>query len=261
MRSLTRLGSDGDYHNQGGISSTMLKDWLTMSPAHWHAMHVARTLKPKSSDAFRLGNVAHTLLLEPFEFDERFVVLPEGHNGSTKAGKAMIKEIKESGREHVKHGEFIESEAMINAVLDDATVRRYGLFFGGQAEREFSTIHHTGLLLRCKPDYLQPGWRLDLKTTRKDTVADIKWDAIKRGYHISDVFYSNVLRATDIDVGAMIFVAVTKSQFPEVVAYRLDSDLRAQAETKIETALCEIAECLDKNEWPKLSQGIHEFGV
>ncbi|VXC87033.1 conserved hypothetical protein [Enterobacterales bacterium 8AC] len=67
--------SNADYHRANGISSTMLKD-ARVSLMYFHARHVAKTIKKEHSKVLDLGNLVHTLALEPEKLEQEFSIEP-----------------------------------------------------------------------------------------------------------------------------------------------------------------------------------------
>ncbi|VXC76796.1 conserved hypothetical protein [Enterobacterales bacterium 8AC] len=63
------------YHAANGISSTMLKD-ARVSLMYFNARHVAKTIKKERSKVLDLGNLVHTLALEPEKLEQEFSIEP-----------------------------------------------------------------------------------------------------------------------------------------------------------------------------------------
>ncbi|EMZ4243486.1 PD-(D/E)XK nuclease-like domain-containing protein [Salmonella enterica] len=82
------------YHAADGISSTMLKD-ARISLMYFYARYIAGTIKRETSDAFTMGSLVHSLILEPAKFDEEYAVfpgIPAGAFTNTDSLKAFIRE-------------------------------------------------------------------------------------------------------------------------------------------------------------------------
>ncbi|HBS1258763.1 TPA: exodeoxyribonuclease VIII, partial [Klebsiella pneumoniae] len=77
--------SNEDYHAGDGVSKSQL-DMVALSPAllQWQKSAPVDTEKLKALD---MGTALHCLLLEPEEFDKRFIVAPP-FNRRTNQGKA-----------------------------------------------------------------------------------------------------------------------------------------------------------------------------
>jgi exodeoxyribonuclease VIII len=67
--------SNDAYHAANGISSTMLKD-ARVSLMYYNARHVAKTIKKEKTKFLDMGNLVHTLALEPEKLDQEFSIEP-----------------------------------------------------------------------------------------------------------------------------------------------------------------------------------------
>ncbi|ELB8008939.1 PD-(D/E)XK nuclease-like domain-containing protein [Salmonella enterica] len=82
------------YHAANGISSTMLRD-ARISLMYFYGRYIAGTIKRETSDAFTMGSLVHSLILEPAKFDEEYAVfpgIPDGAFTSSESLKAFIRE-------------------------------------------------------------------------------------------------------------------------------------------------------------------------
>ncbi|EAW3102332.1 exodeoxyribonuclease VIII [Salmonella enterica] len=82
------------YHAADGISSSMLKD-ARISLMYFYGRYITGTIKRETSDAFTMGSLVHSLILEPAKFDEEYAVfpgIPAGAFTNTDSLKAFIRE-------------------------------------------------------------------------------------------------------------------------------------------------------------------------
>ncbi|EGJ5261080.1 hypothetical protein IM977_004029 [Salmonella enterica subsp. enterica serovar Typhimurium] len=113
------------YHAADGISSSMLKD-ARISLMYFYGRYIAGTIKRETSDAFTMGSLVHTLVLEPAKFDEEYAVfpcIPAGAFTSTDSLKAFIREYnadKPKGEQLKLTGKKEELQEAICAVKPDA---------------------------------------------------------------------------------------------------------------------------------------------
>ncbi|EIZ2107364.1 PD-(D/E)XK nuclease-like domain-containing protein [Salmonella enterica] len=113
------------YHAADGISSSMLKD-ARISLMYFYGRYIAGTIKRETSDAFTMGSLVHTLVLEPAKFDEEYAVfpcIPAGAFTSTDSLKAFIREYnadKPKGEQLKLTGKKEELQESILAVKPDA---------------------------------------------------------------------------------------------------------------------------------------------
>ncbi|EDR9547156.1 exonuclease VIII [Salmonella enterica] len=113
------------YHAADGISSTMLKD-ARISLMYFYGRYIAGTIKRETSDAFTLGSLVHSLILEPAKFDEEYAAfpgIPAGAFTNTDSLKAFIREYnadKPKSEQLKLTGKKEELQEAIRAVKPDA---------------------------------------------------------------------------------------------------------------------------------------------
>ncbi|EAB9447420.1 hypothetical protein CSU32_24755 [Salmonella enterica subsp. diarizonae] len=113
------------YHAADGISSSMLKD-ARISLMYFYGRYIAGTIKRETSNAFTMGSLVHTLVLEPAKFDEEYAVfpcIPAGAFTNTDSLKAFIREYnsdKPKGEQLKLTGNKEELQESIRAVKPDA---------------------------------------------------------------------------------------------------------------------------------------------
>ncbi|ECN9102893.1 DNA breaking-rejoining protein [Salmonella enterica subsp. enterica serovar Typhimurium] len=82
------------YHSANGISSTMVKD-ARISLMYYHGRHVTRVIPRQDSQAFILGRIIHSFVLEPEKFTTEYAVpaeMPKSVVSTTSDMVALIKE-------------------------------------------------------------------------------------------------------------------------------------------------------------------------
>ena len=77
--------SNDEYHARPEYSSSQLKD-LLRSAAHFYSNNILKEVERETKAAMNFGTLAHTLFLEPEQFENEFVVAPKFER-RTKAGK------------------------------------------------------------------------------------------------------------------------------------------------------------------------------
>lgn len=207
--------SNDEYHGDPAISCSNIKD-LLISPLKYWTYSPLNSRKRKKTKAKTAGTALHCLLMEKEKFDEDYIILPKLKINSDfyieeskkpdfltnfklpKAKKAStfkyigskaiitdkeFEEIKES----VDYFESIEAPSQ--------------LFQDGYAEVSiFWRDEETGLMCKCRPDYLAPNYIADYKS-----IADIEKigrDLVSYKYHFQAAYYLeglNQLKKLEID--------------------------------------------------------------
>ena len=79
---------NADYHRHHAVSKSHL-DQVARSPLHYWARYVdPNRVEPEPTPAMTIGTALHSHVLELDTWDQRYVVMPEGIDRRTKAGKA-----------------------------------------------------------------------------------------------------------------------------------------------------------------------------
>ncbi len=155
------------------ISFSALKAF-DKSPNHY-LQYVAGDA-PKT-DAMTFGSAFHCFVLEPDEFDSRYIVLPK-MDRRTKEGKAAFESFSASGRELISEGDFQAMLRMRDSIMSNSAAVE--LLEGCAYEQPFQ-IPFEGTQVKGIVDAWRKGaFILDLKTC-----ADASPDAFARAAHLS----------------------------------------------------------------------------
>jgi len=201
-----------DYHAGGGVSKSQL-DMVSNSPAllKWQKSAPVDTEKLKALD---MGTALHCLLLEPEEFDKRFIVAPQ-FNRRTTVGKedeaAFLRDVEGMGMTVMDAEQGRKLQLMRDSAMAHPAAR-WMLEAPGQCEASaYWEDEETGELCRFRPDK----WLRDhnaLVDVKK--VADM--DRFSRHieefrYHVQDAMYrEGALRVTGHPHG-FFFIAVSET--------------------------------------------------
>ena len=270
------------YHGGAGISKTGL-DHVARSPATFYALHLDPARPPEKERAGQLeGQLAHCAILEPADFDKRYAVLPaDAPRRPTEAQWNAKKPSPESVEamewwrawNESSAGRTIITHAQRETALRQAeSVRRLpdvaeALAAGRPEVSAYWIDPDTGVLCRCRPDWMHPAGEngvilLDVKTYSDASPAEFARQIARKRYHVQDAFYSDgFARASGLDVLAFVFVAV-ETEWPYAAsAVMLDAPSKAQGMQQVRRDLTTYAACLDANEWPGHGTGIHQVSL
>ncbi|MES0445018.1 MAG: PD-(D/E)XK nuclease-like domain-containing protein [Desulfobacterales bacterium] len=193
----------------------------------------AKALIPfRPTPAMLLGTLVHCAVLEPEEFDDRYVVAPV-INKRTNAGKAEWKEFVEANAakavltmEEKDTAFYIARCVMAHSVARD-------LLTGGEAERVYSWENEKfGVACKGKADYVNGNIVVDLKTAQDASPGGFSRSCANFGYHMQDAHYTEGSQCDQF-----IFVVV-ETTYPFVVeVYELDEDAKLIGRDKTDQAL------------------------
>ena len=250
--------SNEEYHSRPEFSSSQLKDILR-SGAHFYSNNILKEVDRETKTAMNFGTLAHTLFLEPDQFENEFVIAPK-FDRRTKAGKeeALAWEQANEGKilvdaEQVEHAKRIVANLQMLSSYADMQ-NNYGM-----AEASiFFTDPEFGLQLRIRPDYhIAPcrafpfGWIGDLKTTTDARPHAFSKKCADFGYDLSAAMYREGFQQYYGTEQKPPFVLLTaESSIPFNVKQYNASDLfLSVGETRYRRSKELLAESLLINEW------------
>lgn len=251
------------YHGGEGISKTGL-DRIARSPAHFYAFTLDPSRPPEKERAGQLeGQLAHCAILEPGEFDKRYIVGPDV-NRNTKAWKEFLESA--GGRIAIKPD---QREA---AMRQAESVRRLpdiaeALATGNPEVSAYWTDPRTGVLCRCRPDWVHPVGDdavilLDVKTYSDASPEEFARQCARKAYHKQAAYYSDgYAAASGKRVLAFIFVAVETDWPHAASATMLDDQAIEQGRIEYRRNLETYAQCLKTGQWPGYSTGIETVSL
>lgn len=246
-----------EYHALPGISNSGLRD-MAQSPAHFYALHLdPRRPEPTEKAGQLEGTLAHCAILEPAEFDSRYVVGPDVSR-ATKEWKAF--EASES-RQAIKpqQRDVALSQALSVRSLPD--VER--LLSKGRPEvSAFWRDKETSELCRCRPDWVHPVGDhgvilVDVKTYSDASPREFSRQVARKGYHGQAAWYSDGFeKASGKQVLGFVFVAVETAWPYASSAVMLDDEGIAKGRADNRALLARYAQCRASGIWPGYSTGI-----
>lgn len=239
------------------------------SPAHY----IVQKRHPKPSKRhYDVGSAYHCAILEPEDFESRFV--PDPFPGEyTKAGTiigAQTKEAKLAKVELEEQGFVVLQTAPKgagfwdrddwNTVLKmrDSTLAHPVASFlldkdAGRPELSVYWIdERTRKLCRCRPDFWNEEAEIlvDLKSTDDASYTSFAKSVANYRYHVQHPFYLDGVRAAGRPAKAFIFIACEKSPPYGIGVYKLSPDDVHIGRTQYQHDLELYAYCHNNNEWP-----------
>lgn len=214
---------DKDYFSHKAISKSLLAKMDCPQKAF---VPMAET--PAMFD----GTLAHCAILEPDEFDNRYIIDPKMPKRS-KADKEAWEDwqTENEGLRIITKEQYDNSMRMGEAIRSHA--RASELLSGGKAEQAFFwQDERTGEDCKCKADYVHSDIIVDLKTTVSASPADFSRSIANFKYHWQDAWYSRGAQAD-----RFLFIAIEKKEPFVIEIYELDLEAKAQGASEIDKAL------------------------
>ena len=239
--------SNEAYHSGPGISKSGLDDMDP--PARYYALHLdpSRTERTQTASQ-RAGTLAHCAILEPEEFGKRYAVGPDCSR-ATKAWKEWEASLP-AGVEAIKPDEYETAMRQRESVLKLPGMAE--ILSAGMAEvSAFWEDPYTGVLCRCRPDFVTTDALIDLKTVGRGDAFGFCRQAPKLNYHVQDAFYTWGYSASSGEPERDFWFLTVESDYPYLSSrHRLPVEAKNEGLALVRLKMDIYAECLKRNEWP-----------
>ncbi len=269
--------SNEEYHAGEGISRSGIMSFKKTAFHYWNEyLNPERPSREKGTDATNLGNAFHTLMLEPTEFNKRYIVKLARTEKIEKVpllrdvGREAYDEAKRvyelaKAKQDQADADFVFSsmgkeclsEATYQILLDmkarlDENPTAKSLIEGAQYEKSiFWNDPHTNLLCKCRPDIMHSNMIVDLKSAVDASAREFQRSLYGYGYHIqAGMIHEGLKHALGLDIREFIFIAQEKVYPYAHAIYKLDDLALDQGISEFKNKLLEIKYCYEKNEWP-----------
>lgn len=268
--SLIERMSNDEYHACPEFSSSQLKDILRSS-AHFHSNNILKENERETKKHLDFGTLAHTLFLEPEQFENEFVIGPK-FDRRTKAGKEEA-----AAWEAANQGKIIIDEDMLQGAKRIANNLRglssYHLMQDhyGMAEASiFFTDPVYGLNLRIRPDYhivpceaFKNGLLFDVKTTTDARPFKFMRSCADFGYDISAAMYREGFQQHygTAEKPEFIFLVAESSAPFNVKHYRASDLFLSIGERRYNKAKELLAESLLIDKWNGYSTELEDISL
>jgi hypothetical protein len=267
--------ADKEYFAVPAASNSTLKLLGSRSPAHW-AYRQANPTEPTAN--MLQGTSLHCAILEPERFMEVHAVLPD--NAPRKPTEPQWTAYKEGrptekAETSCRYWEQWNAMSADKIIINDDTAKKYmeiservrnhpelrPFFNGGQPENAvFANDPVTGVLCKCKPDYLTRiksyNICIELKSTEDARKSMFKRTAFNFGYYQAAAFYQDVMEWSIGRPDLYLIVAFERDAPYGIKVYEIDPYAIERGTEQYRDALNQYAECLKSNLWPNYSTDI-----
>lgn len=243
--------SNAEYRQREGISASDLKKMIK-SMATWK--YAKDNPEETDTPALKFGRAYHKFCLEPYDFDNEYVVSPKFDRRTKEGKEAYAKFEKEAeGKEVIDEDTYQTLTEMRTALYQTPYVKK--LIYGEHEKSFFWKDAKTGVLCKCRPDsYGEFGSQpiiVDLKTCTDAETSAFMRDAIKFGYDVQAAHYTEGLET--IFKGktfSFVFIAQEKNA-PYLVNVLQADDYFMQNGRLIRDSLLETYnKCVELGEYP-----------
>lgn len=243
------------YHSSPGISKHGL-DLINQSPMHY------KEHKNEETKALIYGGAVHCMVLEPDEFEKKYIVNTEFKDFRTNDAKKWRDEKQAQGMRVLSIQDYDDMMRMVDAIrahpyasiiLDpDCGKAEQSAYWIDNDKNIWQREDPTGRLCRCRPDFINKvhNWAVDLKTTQCAGASKFSKDCNNYRYHVQDAFYTDGLRQAGVRVSAFVFVAIEKKPPYGIGIYELSEQDRRLGRLIYQRDMLRYHDCMKANEWP-----------
>jgi hypothetical protein len=234
-----------DYHADRDSLSVTGAKLLLKAPALFRH----RQDNPEEhKDHFDVGHAAHELVLG---IGAGIAIIPA--TSRAKADQEAHKAAKEAayaeGKTPVTQEQYDAVQAMADKISEHETAMR--LLSEGRPEvSAYALDEPTGVMRRCRFDWLGTGILTDLKTTRSAEPWSFAGDVAKYGYHQQAAWYLDLARDLGHPAEAFAFIVVEKEAPHLVEVYDLDAAALDRGRELNRRALERFRDCRESGIWP-----------
>lgn len=248
------MNENEQYHADKSRISKSGTDDINKTPRHYQFKHLeGNQTEPTKPMIF--GSAFHSYILERDKFNNEFVVIPH-FVGKGSRDKKQTFELENSHKTIITMDDMKTIMGMYKSIQDhpiaSKLINQYGL-----VEKQFNwTDPETGAKCKCKPDKIVGKYDIDLKSTDDASPNGFKFSAKKFRYHVQAAFYHDGLKANNIEVNTMVFIAVEKTAPYLVGLYFYESAEMGEGRREYKENLKTYVECLSSGVWPGYSEKI-----
>lgn len=261
------------YHNSSGVSRSGLWEFKRAPIHYWSKYLDPNREKKGATPAMKLGELTHAMILEPHEFNTRYVfpieleemppavLLKDVGKEMFEQVKAARKEVqdrnneaKESfkamsdGREVITMDMYNQAKALADSVWRNDVAE--SLFKGVKVEQSIYFTHEaTGLQVKVRPDAWIGSVVTDLKTCVDASYRAFERAAYGSGYFLQAAMIHEALKSLGIKMEKFVFFCVEKTGALATVYYPLDDDALDYGINQFNQLMEMFAWCLQKNQW------------
>jgi exodeoxyribonuclease VIII len=166
-----------------------------------------------------------------------------------------------AGADLISADDFATCQAISRQVREHPTARK--VFANGTPELSaYWTDAETGLLCKCRPDWLAMPLIVDLKSTEDASADGFQRSAWNWRYWVQAAWYMDgVQQATGQRVDAFVFGAFEKAPPYACAFYFADEAMLDMGRKEYRRLLRILADCMSSDKWPGYDTDVRALGV
>jgi exodeoxyribonuclease VIII len=246
--------TEQEYRQAEGVNKSTLWN-LRKSPAHYKYF-----LENQREDtaAFAFGRAVHAAILTPSAFKKDFVVIPEGIDRRTKAGKEEYQAFLDAsaGKEILTAADAETVKAIVKAFKKNRDAVQ--LLKGTKREKPLFWTDDNGILCKCRIDAYKAGLIVDLKTAQDAETETFTKEALRYGYDVQAAHYLDAYQHKESAVRPeWYFIVIEKTEPYAINILRADIGFLDYGFIRRQELIEKLKVCQDQKAYP--DYGINEL--
>ena len=246
--------TEQEYRQAEGVNKSTLWN-LRKSPAHYKYF-----LENQREDtaAFAFGRAVHAAILTPSAFKKDFVVIPEGIDRRTKAGKEEYQAFIDAsaGKEILTAADAETVKAIVKAFKKNRDAVQ--LLKGTKREKPLFWTDDNGILCKCRIDAYKAGLIVDLKTAQDAETETFTKEALRYGYDVQAAHYLDAYQHKESAVRPeWYFIVIEKAEPYAINILRADIGFLDYGFIRRQELIEKLKVCQDQKAYP--DYGINEL--
>jgi exodeoxyribonuclease VIII len=246
--------TEQEYRQAEGVNKSTLWN-LRKSPAHYKYF-----LENQREDtaAFAFGRAVHAAILTPSAFKKDFVVIPEGIDRRTKAGKEEYQAFLDAsaGKEILTAADAETVKAIVKAFKKNRDAVQ--LLKGTKREKPLFWTDDNGIFCKCRIDAYKAGLIVDLKTAQDAETETFTKEALRYGYDVQAAHYLDAYQHKESAVRPeWYFIVIEKAEPYAINILRADIGFLDYGFIRRQELIEKLKVCQDQKAYP--DYGINEL--
>lgn len=246
--------TEQEYRQAEGVNKSTLWN-LRKSPAHYKYF-----LENQREDtaAFAFGRAVHAAILTPSAFKKDFVVIPEGIDRRTKAGKEEYQAFLDAsaGKEILTAADAETVKAIVKAFKKNRDAVQ--LLKGTKREKPLFWTDDNGIFCKCRIDAYKAGLIVDLKTAQDAETETFTKEALRYGYDVQAAHYLDAYQHKESAVRPeWYFIVIEKTEPYAINILRADIGFLDYGFIRRQELIEKLKACQDQKAYP--DYGINEL--
>ena len=237
--------TEQEYRSAEGVNKSTL--WNMMkSPAHYkYCLENEQEDRPE----FKFGRAVHSAILTPDEYLSDYIVMPEGLDKRTRAGKEFIENAEASGKEILTAEDGQKVAEMAESFMRNRDA--VALMEGTKREEPMFWVNDNGILCKCRVDAYKAGTIIDLKTAREADTRTFSREALRYGYDVQAAHYIDAyLHLEAPTMPEWYFIAIEKTGPYAINILKADPDFIKYGFDRRYDLMQRLLKCQEEEEFP-----------